>query len=61
MCLKLKVYGRQGKPCEKCGTPIVKTEIDERGTYFCPHCQHVVIPKDASVKHSRNTKDKEKA
>ncbi|MBO6103961.1 hypothetical protein J6P04_02825 [bacterium] len=56
---KLKVYGRQGKPCYVCGTPIVKTEIDGRGTYFCPHCQHVIIPKDGSSKHSSSTKDKD--
>ena len=57
---KLKVYGRQGKPCYVCGTPIVKTDIDGRGTYFCPKCQHVIIPKDAQVKLSRTAKDKDK-
>jgi formamidopyrimidine-DNA glycosylase len=36
---KLYVYGREGEPCLKCGTPIVKTVISQRGTHFCPTCQ----------------------
>jgi endonuclease VIII len=35
------VYGRGGKPCLKCGTPIryAKQGKDARGTYWCPRCQ----------------------
>lgn len=38
---RLWVYGRSGKPCRKCGTPIVyrKTGPDARGLYYCPACQ----------------------
>jgi endonuclease-8 len=38
---KLYVYGRGGKPCRQCGTLIrsVKTGLDARLTYWCPHCQ----------------------
>jgi len=36
---ELYVYGREGEPCLKCGTPIVKTVISQRGTHFCPKCQ----------------------
>jgi endonuclease VIII len=38
---KLWVYGRGGKPCRKCGTPIRvnKTGLDARLTYWCPRCQ----------------------
>jgi formamidopyrimidine-DNA glycosylase len=36
---KLYVYGREGEPCLKCGTPIVKTVISQRGTHYCPKCQ----------------------
>lgn len=36
---RLQVYGREGKPCFKCGKPIKKITIDGRGTYFCPQCQ----------------------
>lgn len=35
----LKVYGREGKPCFRCKTPIKKIELGGRGTYFCPICQ----------------------
>ncbi len=35
----LKVYGRKGKPCFKCGSPIKREVIGGRGTYFCSHCQ----------------------
>ncbi len=38
------VYGRQGKPCLRCGTLIERselgrTELEQRVTYFCPVCQ----------------------
>lgn len=33
------VYGRQGEPCERCKTPIVKAKVAGRGTAFCPQCQ----------------------
>ena len=35
----LKVYGRAGKPCRRCGTLISKIKLAGRGTYFCPKCQ----------------------
>jgi endonuclease VIII len=37
----LWVYGRGGKPCRTCGTPIQakKTALDARLTYWCPSCQ----------------------
>jgi formamidopyrimidine-DNA glycosylase len=34
------VYGRDGEPCLRCGTAIVKTRVAGRGTWFCPRCQH---------------------
>lgn len=36
---KLRVFGRQGNPCLKCGTIIEKTRVAGRGTHFCPKCQ----------------------
>jgi formamidopyrimidine-DNA glycosylase len=36
---KLRVYGREGKPCLRCATVIVRTLISQRGTHFCPKCQ----------------------
>lgn len=34
-----RVYKQDGKPCEVCGTPIRRTIVGQRGTYFCPGCQ----------------------
>ncbi len=34
-----KVYGREGKPCYNCSTPIIKTKLGGRATFFCPNCQ----------------------
>lgn len=35
----LQVYGRGGEKCVKCGTPIKRIVIGQRGTHFCPKCQ----------------------
>jgi len=42
----LWVYGREGKPCKRCGSLIRYGTLGEtaepaqtRGIYFCPHCQ----------------------
>ncbi len=35
----LRVVGRAGEPCYRCGTPVVKTVVGQRGTYYCPTCQ----------------------
>lgn len=34
-----RAYGRQGKPCLKCKTPIKKIVVAGRGTHYCPKCQ----------------------
>ncbi len=36
---EFKVYGREGEPCDRCGTPIEKTRAGGRGTWYCPACQ----------------------
>ena len=36
---EFRVYGREGEPCERCGTPIAKTRAAGRGTWYCPTCQ----------------------
>ncbi|WP_031099349.1 Fpg/Nei family DNA glycosylase [Streptomyces sp. NRRL S-15] len=36
---RLFVYGRAGRPCLRCGTPIRKAERDDRPAYWCPRCQ----------------------
>ncbi|MDD2465720.1 MAG: bifunctional DNA-formamidopyrimidine glycosylase/DNA-(apurinic or apyrimidinic site) lyase [Desulfobulbus sp.] len=37
--LQLQVYGRKGQACALCATPIIKTEVSGRATYYCPKCQ----------------------
>ena len=34
-----RVYQRTGQPCPRCGTPIARITVGQRGTHFCPHCQ----------------------
>jgi formamidopyrimidine-DNA glycosylase len=36
---EFRVYGRDGEPCRRCGTPIEKIRVAGRGTHFCPECQ----------------------
>lgn len=46
---RLWVYGRGGKPCFRCKTPIVRVMQGPQGgrsTYFCPTCQVVRAPKE---------------
>jgi formamidopyrimidine-DNA glycosylase len=40
---ELRVYGREGEPCPRCGTAIAKTRAGGRGTWFCPSCQRSPI------------------
>lgn len=35
------VHGREGLPCARCGTTIIKTRVNNRGTYLCPECQRI--------------------
>lgn len=37
-----KVFRREGKPCSRCATTIIKTRVAGRGTHLCPHCQVVL-------------------
>ncbi|KFF59721.1 formamidopyrimidine-DNA glycosylase [Cryobacterium sp. MLB-32] len=39
----LEVYGRQGKPCSRCGSVIVRETFMNRGSHFCPLCQVVTV------------------
>ena len=36
---EFRVYGREGQPCDRCGTPIEKMRVGGRGTWYCPGCQ----------------------
>lgn len=36
-----RVFRREGKPCPRCGTTIIKFKAAGRGTHICPYCQKV--------------------
>jgi len=35
----LKVYGREGEPCSRCETEIVREKTGGRSSFYCPGCQ----------------------
>jgi formamidopyrimidine-DNA glycosylase len=35
----LNVYGREDRPCRRCGTPIRRESFMNRSSFFCPRCQ----------------------
>ena len=37
----LHAYGREGEPCERCGTPIKRESFMNRSSFFCPKCQRL--------------------
>jgi formamidopyrimidine-DNA glycosylase len=38
---KLKVYGRGGMRCIKCGTKLREIKLRQRSTVYCPKCQNL--------------------
>ena len=36
-----RVYGREGKPCARCGTTIRRIIVAGRSSFFCPRCQPI--------------------
>lgn len=37
----LVAYGREGEPCVRCGTTMVRKRIGSRSAHFCPRCQRL--------------------
>ena len=35
----LRVYGREGLPCPRCGQPLARVKLAGRSSYHCPACQ----------------------
>lgn len=50
--LQLQAYGRTGKPCPRCGTPIERFLVAGRSTWFCPNCQQLTAAKAVGSKKS---------
>jgi formamidopyrimidine-DNA glycosylase len=45
----LHAYGREGEPCERCGTPLRRVAFMNRSSYFCPRCQRPPRFRDGSL------------
>src|SRR6266566_229274 len=39
----VRVYHQEGKPCQRCGTPIERIVVAQRSTHFCPKCQKLTL------------------
>ena len=37
--VRVHVFRREGRPCERCGREIIKVRVAGRGTHLCPGCQ----------------------
>ncbi|MEI7442577.1 MAG: bifunctional DNA-formamidopyrimidine glycosylase/DNA-(apurinic or apyrimidinic site) lyase [Actinomycetes bacterium] len=37
----LNAYGREGEPCNRCGTPLVREHFMNRSSFRCPTCQNL--------------------
>ena len=37
----LLAYGRAGQPCSRCGKILLKTQVSQRTTVYCPRCQRL--------------------
>ena len=43
----LNAYGQTGRPCPRCGTPIVREAFMNRSSHRCPKCQRLRMPRTA--------------
>jgi formamidopyrimidine-DNA glycosylase len=34
-----QVYDREGQPCRRCRSTVVREKLGQRSTYYCPNCQ----------------------
>ncbi len=41
----LAVYGQEGRPCPRCGTPIRRESFMNRSSFSCPTCQKPPRPR----------------
>ncbi len=49
----LRAFDRAQRPCRRCGTPIVKTVVGQRGTHYCPNCQRLTSDQSPATKPRR--------
>jgi formamidopyrimidine-DNA glycosylase len=51
--VSLNAYGQSGKPCPRCGTPIVRVPWQNRSSHFCPSCQPATANVRSRAIHAR--------
>lgn len=49
-----RAYGREGKPCYRCRTPIRRVTVAGRSSHFCPQCQPAPRARRSSAKRENN-------
>ncbi|MNU02452.1 Formamidopyrimidine-DNA glycosylase [compost metagenome] len=37
---RCRIYDREGEPCVRCGTPVMRVDFASKKSYSCPGCQH---------------------
>ncbi len=45
----LRVYGRESRPCPRCGAKIKRIRLSGRSSFFCPRCQRASISRHPSI------------
>lgn len=50
----LRAYQQQGRPCARCGTPIARLVLAQRGTHYCPRCQPLWPKQARQQEHPKN-------
>jgi formamidopyrimidine-DNA glycosylase len=45
---RLRVYGREGQPCWRCGRKIVRLRLAGRSSHVCPRCQQLIPARECS-------------
>jgi formamidopyrimidine-DNA glycosylase len=55
---EFRVYGRRDEPCDRCGTPIARTQVAGRTTWFCPTCQPEERPQAARSSSRRPSRSR---
>ena len=53
-----QVFHKEGQPCPRCNTEIIKIRVAGRGTHLCPHCQ--TAPANTVTSTPRNSDKKAK-
>lgn len=50
---QLAVYGKAGQACSRCGGPLERLVVGQRGTTYCPDCQPLPRARGARARRSR--------